>query len=293
MSRDAMNIYFDQEWNTCRNLPWQPWGEDKFLRNCFEALNIPYFLDTRIIGDKYCGGVQCSDFHGAYHPFKSSADWMGCWEEAEKHQESISDEEKSTRREVVDAAEKRSLPMWREMARAEWVVRDNSTKARAAVAEEARRANEQVEEAANEARLKAEEEAEKAQEEAKHKKAEEEEEKAEKAQEKAKQKKAEEQKEEKEKEEKEEKERESEEGVSPLNQPLLQSESSTNSRRLKKKSMKMMSPAESLALQSKCERYEEHITSLEERNKGLEDSLQEFVHELSELQQMADILKKA
>jgi len=99
--------------------------------------------------------------------------------------------------------------------------------------------------------------------------------------------------EQKEKEEKEEKERESEEGFSPLNQPLLASGSPTNSRRLKHKSMKMLSPAEGLALQSKCDRYEEHIVSLEERNKGLEDSLQEFVHELSELQQMADILKKA
>eukprot|EP00405_Crypthecodinium_cohnii_P014542 CAMPEP_0206444642 /NCGR_PEP_ID=MMETSP0324_2-20121206/15028_1 /ASSEMBLY_ACC=CAM_ASM_000836 /TAXON_ID=2866 /ORGANISM="Crypthecodinium cohnii, Strain Seligo" /LENGTH=548 /DNA_ID=CAMNT_0053912693 /DNA_START=189 /DNA_END=1835 /DNA_ORIENTATION=+ len=73
-----------------------------------------------------------------------------------------------------------------------------------------------------------------------------------------------------------------------LEVPLLTRERSSKKSHL----IKPISGLEAVELQRKVKAYEEQIASLEEKNRGLEASLQEFVAELNELQQMADDLKQ-
>jgi 3',5'-cyclic AMP phosphodiesterase CpdA len=83
ISRGGLQVYKDGSYR-CRNeLSWYSWGEDLFLGNCLEHLGVGPMDDFSIISDGVCTGVNCNDgWSAAFHPFKSSDEWMNCWNTA-------------------------------------------------------------------------------------------------------------------------------------------------------------------------------------------------------------------
>jgi len=84
LSLSAVLAYFDGQ-DRCRNeLPWQAWGEDKFLGKCLDLLGAQRATDYDLLHDQRClGAADCAnEAPGAFHPFKSAPSWQICWEQA-------------------------------------------------------------------------------------------------------------------------------------------------------------------------------------------------------------------
>lgn len=62
------------------------WGEDRWMGDCLSKIGVKGIGDWKMEGDKLCVGVgvgpDCTDQRAAYHPFKSLAKWMKCYNEA-------------------------------------------------------------------------------------------------------------------------------------------------------------------------------------------------------------------
>jgi hypothetical protein len=66
-----------------RELPYQRFGEDKFMGNCMKILGAHEFDDFSVLADKRCLGANCRDgVAGAYHDFKGIPEWFDCWGQA-------------------------------------------------------------------------------------------------------------------------------------------------------------------------------------------------------------------
>jgi hypothetical protein len=80
ISRGGLQVYKQGRYR-CRNeLSWYSWGEDYFLDKCLAHLGVGHLDDFSIVSDGVCGGVDCNDgWSAAFHPFKGSGEWMGCW----------------------------------------------------------------------------------------------------------------------------------------------------------------------------------------------------------------------
>jgi hypothetical protein len=88
MSKQAIGAY-QSKLDTCKNLPWQGWGEDYWLQHCMNALSIPAVGMFDQVSDNTCplgGGAPCSD--GAkvvFHPQKDPGQWWNCWKQSAGH----------------------------------------------------------------------------------------------------------------------------------------------------------------------------------------------------------------
>lgn len=80
ISRRAMEKYFDMGNKTCDLQAHL--GEDRFMGVCLSEIGVHRINDFTMVSDSYCKACQCSDYSVAYHPYKSTKDWMTCWMEA-------------------------------------------------------------------------------------------------------------------------------------------------------------------------------------------------------------------
>jgi hypothetical protein len=82
-SRQAVQAYFEGEQRCKSGLQWQQWGEDIFMGQCLDYLGVGTSNDLGVISDALCKGVDCGDsWAAAFHPFKSTGEWMQCWRKA-------------------------------------------------------------------------------------------------------------------------------------------------------------------------------------------------------------------
>jgi len=82
ISRQGLERYYSNE-NACRSLPWQPWGEDKWMTFCLQRLGVAPVFDGGLVGDSGCYGADCRNPHlSAFHPFKNANAWMWCYQTA-------------------------------------------------------------------------------------------------------------------------------------------------------------------------------------------------------------------
>jgi len=83
VSRGGLQIYKDSGHRCMKDLNWASWGEDFFLSKCLPHLGVGPADDFSIVRDGVCTTVDCNDASSAaFHPFKSSDDWMNCWRAA-------------------------------------------------------------------------------------------------------------------------------------------------------------------------------------------------------------------
>jgi hypothetical protein len=83
ISKTAMISYADNHQRCVQEMPWQSWGEDKYMMRCLEHLGNGYAQDFQIIQDGVCKGVWCGDgWAAAFHPMKSVPAWESCWQQA-------------------------------------------------------------------------------------------------------------------------------------------------------------------------------------------------------------------
>jgi len=82
ISTQGLERYFSDE-NACRSLPWQPWGEDRWMSNCLQRLGVAPVFDGSLVGDDGCYGKDCRNpSRSAYHRFKNAKAWMWCYHAA-------------------------------------------------------------------------------------------------------------------------------------------------------------------------------------------------------------------
>jgi len=82
ISQQAIEKYFSNE-GTCKSLPWNGWGEDKWMEACLKSLAIPAVFDGTMVGDAHCHGLDCRNKkNSAYHKFKDANAWMWCYRTA-------------------------------------------------------------------------------------------------------------------------------------------------------------------------------------------------------------------
>merc|ERR1712048_72084 len=87
ISRSALMTY-SKERARCRiKVNHTGMGEDMWLQECLELLEIGSVWGQDIIHDSYCrGGVavpeNCIPGMVAFHPFKTANTWMLCWKHA-------------------------------------------------------------------------------------------------------------------------------------------------------------------------------------------------------------------
>lgn len=82
-SRMSLQAYFAGVGRCTDSLPWQRFGEDKFMDRCLKMLGVSPFGDFSILGDNRCTGANCGDgTSAAYHDFKSQDAWFQCWAQA-------------------------------------------------------------------------------------------------------------------------------------------------------------------------------------------------------------------
>lgn len=80
ISQSAMWAYMQGSDRCKSELEWEAWGEDLYLAECLDLLGCDNVHDYKIISDKVCLGVDCTDdWAAAFHAFKSTASWMKCW----------------------------------------------------------------------------------------------------------------------------------------------------------------------------------------------------------------------
>merc|ERR1712217_504402 len=71
LSKSAVEAYIYSGPRCQNELPWQSWGEDLFMGHCMQHLGVEQVLDTGIIQDATCKGVDChNSWAAAFHHFK-------------------------------------------------------------------------------------------------------------------------------------------------------------------------------------------------------------------------------
>jgi len=78
-SRSAMYKYFGK--SVSCNLETN-FGEDRFMGTCLEDIGVHRIEDFDMVSDMYCKACNCSQYSVAYHPYKTTKDWLTCWNTA-------------------------------------------------------------------------------------------------------------------------------------------------------------------------------------------------------------------
>lgn len=74
----AMRLY-EQGVLTCKELPWQGWGEDMYMQECMATLGAEGIDDFTLVGDARCADAACDDpDRVAFHPFKDTGSYWEC-----------------------------------------------------------------------------------------------------------------------------------------------------------------------------------------------------------------------
>mmetsp|Transcript_28662 Transcript_28662/g.81985 ORF Transcript_28662/g.81985 Transcript_28662/m.81985 type:complete len:660 (-) Transcript_28662:565-2544(-) len=64
---------------TCKELPWQGWGEDMYMQECMGTLGAVGIDDFTLVGDARCSDAPCDDpDRVAFHPFKDTGSYWAC-----------------------------------------------------------------------------------------------------------------------------------------------------------------------------------------------------------------------
>lgn len=87
LSRTALEAYLNGGEGRCKGaLPqWQSWGEDLFMGHCMQTLGVQQVDDFGVLADMNCWGADCNNKGAAaFHHFKSTGDWLGCWNAASR-----------------------------------------------------------------------------------------------------------------------------------------------------------------------------------------------------------------
>jgi len=79
ISRQALERYFA---NPGRCSFGYEFGEDRWFGNCLASLGAQGIPDFGMVGDNVCTGANCGDGKAAYHPFKNTGAWAGCFAQA-------------------------------------------------------------------------------------------------------------------------------------------------------------------------------------------------------------------
>jgi len=89
VSSGAIKNYAMNQQKCLKELQWQDWGEDLYMKNCFDHLGVKEVTDYTILADEYCGAKagQCwLTAPVAFHPYKSAFNWFQCWDNVEDTQ---------------------------------------------------------------------------------------------------------------------------------------------------------------------------------------------------------------
>jgi len=79
-SRNALGMYKANGQQCKDNLDWEGWGEDFFMQNCMEMLQVGKVNGVSFLGDARCYYAPCSDpSKVAYHDFKDVGSYFACW----------------------------------------------------------------------------------------------------------------------------------------------------------------------------------------------------------------------
>lgn len=84
VSKEGIGAYNGNK-QTCKDLPWQGWGEDYWLDECMNAIGVPGEIIADWVTDGTCpegGYAECSDNFIAMHPYKDSGAWWDCWKKS-------------------------------------------------------------------------------------------------------------------------------------------------------------------------------------------------------------------
>jgi hypothetical protein len=74
----AMRLY-EAGTLTCKQLPWQGWGEDMYMQECMAKLGATGIDDFVLVGDARCSDAPCDDPERvAFHPFKDTGTYWDC-----------------------------------------------------------------------------------------------------------------------------------------------------------------------------------------------------------------------
>jgi hypothetical protein len=85
LSKQAIGTY-KAKMDTCKNLPWQGWGEDYWMQHCMKGLGVPGVLIADQVSDNTCpmgGSGSCSDKKVVFHPQKDAGQWWNCWKQSQ------------------------------------------------------------------------------------------------------------------------------------------------------------------------------------------------------------------
>jgi hypothetical protein len=64
---------------TCKELPWEGWGEDMYMQECMGKLGAIGIDDFLLVGDSRCSDAPCDDPERvAFHPFKDTGTYWEC-----------------------------------------------------------------------------------------------------------------------------------------------------------------------------------------------------------------------
>lgn len=80
LSAAAVSVFINMR-SQCDFLEDQPWGEDKLMDRCLMAIGVSRVNLFGILTETACGEKPglCGGGDVAFHPFKSTRDWVECW----------------------------------------------------------------------------------------------------------------------------------------------------------------------------------------------------------------------
>jgi len=86
LSRAAVTVFMSQL-SRCDSFAQQPYGEDTYLDHCLRLLGVTRVSEFSILNEKACGSnpAPCGSAHVAFHPFKTTSSYFGCWGYATKY----------------------------------------------------------------------------------------------------------------------------------------------------------------------------------------------------------------
>lgn len=69
-----------------RELPYKEYGEDLYLRKCFDLVGMSHVTNFDLLDDAYCGAKagDCSSDAVAFHPYKNAYTYFKCLEQADQ-----------------------------------------------------------------------------------------------------------------------------------------------------------------------------------------------------------------
>jgi len=84
LSKQAMGSY-KGNFKTCKDLPWQGWGEDMWMQKCMDAISVPAVGMFDQVSDGTCplgGYAPCNQNKVVFHPKKDAGQWWECWKQS-------------------------------------------------------------------------------------------------------------------------------------------------------------------------------------------------------------------